>query len=67
MSTNSLPSQNTTISDSSSSLSESPDMLLPRQAWNSQLTYLRVIFKAKKALDRIEQEAGIRLPANLGL
>jgi hypothetical protein len=32
--------------------------LLPRLAWNSQIAYLRVIFKAKKALDRIEKEAG---------
>ncbi len=31
--------------------------LLPRSAWNSQLAYLRVILKAKLALDRIEKEA----------
>lgn len=31
--------------------------LLPRAAWNSQLAYLRVILKAKLALDRIEKEA----------
>jgi hypothetical protein len=30
---------------------------LPRSAWNSQLAYLRVILKAKLALDRIEKEA----------
>ncbi|MBW4641952.1 MAG: hypothetical protein KME23_02850 [Goleter apudmare HA4340-LM2] len=35
------------------------EILLPRSAWNSQLAYLRLVFKAKKALDRIEQEAGI--------
>jgi hypothetical protein len=29
--------------------------LLPRSAWNSQLAYLRVILKAKLALDRIEK------------
>ena len=33
--------------------------ILPRSAWSSNLTYLRVLFKVKKALDRIEQEAGI--------
>ncbi|MEA5565621.1 hypothetical protein [Anabaena sp. UHCC 0399] len=32
--------------------------ILPRSAWNSQLAYLKVMFKAKKALDRIEQETG---------
>ncbi|MDJ0903752.1 MAG: hypothetical protein QNJ55_33680 [Xenococcus sp. MO_188.B8] len=31
--------------------------LLPRSAWNSKLAYLRVILKAKLALDRIEKEA----------
>ena len=33
--------------------------LLPRSAWNSQVTYLRLLFRAKKALDLIEKEAGI--------
>ncbi|MEH1824342.1 MAG: hypothetical protein V7L22_03070 [Nostoc sp.] len=33
--------------------------LLPRSAWNSQVAYLRAIFKAKKALDLIEKNAGI--------
>ena len=28
--------------------------LLPRSAWNSNLAFLRVIFKVKQALDRIE-------------
>ena len=31
--------------------------LLPRSAWTSKLGYLRVILKAKLALDRIEKEA----------
>ena len=31
--------------------------LLPRSAWNSKLAYLRVVLKAKLALDRIEKEA----------
>lgn len=26
--------------------------LLPRSAWNSQLTYLKVLLKAKQALDK---------------
>lgn len=33
--------------------------LLPRLSWNNQITYLRLIFRAKRALDRIEKEAGI--------
>ncbi|MGL5835169.1 MAG: hypothetical protein ACRC1Z_18350 [Waterburya sp.] len=28
--------------------------LLPRSAWNSQVTFLKVMFKAKKALDKLE-------------
>ncbi|WP_445635836.1 hypothetical protein NSTC745_00627 [Nostoc sp. DSM 114161] len=34
----------------------SAKLLLPRSAWSSQVAYLRVLFRAKKALDRIEQE-----------
>ncbi|MEH2410021.1 hypothetical protein [Nostoc sp.] len=52
ISTDSIPSENTTIPDSQATL-------LARSGWNSQLAYLRVIFRAKKALDRIEKEAGI--------
>jgi hypothetical protein len=33
--------------------------LLPRSAWHSQVAYLRALFRAKKALDLIEQEAGV--------
>ncbi len=29
--------------------------LLPRQAWNSQLAYLKAVLKAKQALDRREK------------
>jgi hypothetical protein len=29
--------------------------LLPRQAWQSQIAYLKAILKAKQALDRIEK------------
>lgn len=52
ISTDSLAEENTTFTES-----QAP--LLPRSAWNSQLTYLQLIFRAKKALDRIEQEAGV--------
>ncbi|MEH1764921.1 MAG: hypothetical protein V7L27_13720 [Nostoc sp.] len=47
-----IPPENTTVPDSQATL-------LPRSPWNSQLAYLRTIFRAKKALDRIEQEAGV--------
>ena len=33
--------------------------ILPRSAWSSNVAYLRALFKAKKALDRIEEEANI--------
>lgn len=33
--------------------------LLPRSGWNNQISYLRVIFRAKRALDRIEREANL--------
>jgi hypothetical protein len=51
--------ENTTHVEASQSNLESLPPVLPRLAWDSQLTYLRVIFRAKKALDRIEKEAGI--------
>jgi hypothetical protein len=47
------------ISDRSKVLEESMSPLLPRPAWNSQVALLRVLFRAKKALDRIEIEAGV--------
>ena len=31
--------------------------LLPRSAWNSQVAFLRAMFRAKKALDKIDKEA----------
>ena len=31
-----------------------PAPLLPRSAWNSNLAFLRAVFKAKNALDEIE-------------
>ncbi|GBE73103.1 hypothetical protein myaer87_03300 [Microcystis aeruginosa NIES-87] len=29
--------------------------ILPRSAWESQIAYLRAVFRAKKALDEIER------------
>ncbi len=43
--------------DNSQTQGEVSYYLLPRSAWNSQLAYLRVILKAKLALDRIENKA----------
>ncbi|MCC5615174.1 hypothetical protein LC605_08815 [Nostoc sp. CHAB 5836] len=51
-------SENTTIpekkadieSSSSEELEKIP--LLPRSAWNSQITYLKVLLKAKQVLDQ---------------
>lgn len=34
---------------------EPEPLLLPRQAWQSQIAYLKAILKAKQALDRIEK------------
>jgi len=45
--------------NTSESQSELNSRLLPRSAWSSQLDYLRLLFRAKRALDRIEKEAGI--------
>ncbi len=58
VSTDSIAEENMTVTDSQTQKnSQAP--LLPRSAWNSQLAYLRVVFRAKKALDRIEKEAGV--------
>ncbi|MEH1892798.1 MAG: hypothetical protein V7K92_26245 [Nostoc sp.] len=61
MSSDFIPPQDTTIThiDQFQSQVEPLQTLLPRSAWNSQLDYLRLIFRAKKALDHIEKEAGI--------
>lgn len=42
---------------STNSIHNSQAPLLPRFAWNSQLAHLKVLFKAKKALDQIEKDA----------
>ncbi|MFN6559375.1 MAG: hypothetical protein RMY28_006155 [Nostoc sp. ChiSLP01] len=44
-------------SEESQNQVNSANLLLPRSAWSSQVAYLKVLFRAKKALDRIEQEA----------
>ncbi|MBN4000527.1 hypothetical protein [Nostoc sp. LPT] len=51
-------SEITTISENKTDLKSSPSQelekipLLPRSAWNSQLSYLKVLLKAKQALDK---------------
>ncbi|WP_144867919.1 hypothetical protein [Hyella patelloides] len=47
-----LNSESSEYNSSNRENSSSP--LLPRSPWNSKLAFLRAIFKAKKALDRIE-------------
>lgn len=49
--------------DDSQTEEDSLPRLLPRTAWNSQVAYLRVLFRAKKALDRIEKEINPQLGA----
>ena len=56
MSTDSISSENTTVPDFQTH-KDSQAPLLPRSAWNNQLAYLKVVFRAKKALDSIEKEA----------
>ena len=58
ISTDFIPEENITVADSKTQV-DSRSPLLPRSAWNSQLAYLKVVFKAKKALDRIEKEADV--------
>ena len=45
--------------DDSQAKEDALPRLLPRTSWNSRVAYLRVLFRAKKALDRIEKEAGV--------
>lgn len=64
MSASSHLPENTLVSDNNTnsiklSVEDSTSMPLPRSAWNNQVAYLRVLFRTKKALDRIEQEAGL--------
>ncbi len=60
MPTDYIPPAESSINQSPAEL-DSQEPLLPRLAWNSQIAYLRVIFKAKKALDRIGVEFSLLL------
>ena len=62
ISTDFISEENTTVADETQIGSRSP--LLPRSAWNSQLVYFKVVFRAKKALDRIEKEADVSKTLN---
>lgn len=53
-----MSEENTTITDSQTQV-DSQAPLLPRLAWSNQIAYLRVVLRAKRALDRIEKEAGM--------
>lgn len=56
MSTKEINSNLDSSSNQTQAELNSQEPLLPRSAWNSQLAYLRLVFRAKKALDRIENE-----------
>jgi hypothetical protein len=61
---NNISADSITLEDSNTFVKSETDSdilqpLLPRLSWNNQITYLRLIFRAKRALDRIEKEAGI--------
>lgn len=56
ISADSTLSKDTAIADQKIQV-EFPAPLLPRSAWNSHFIYLKVVFAAKKALDKVEQEA----------
>jgi hypothetical protein len=44
------------LDPSSAELLPNSQPLLPRSAWASQVSYLRVLFKVKKRLDQIEAQ-----------
>jgi hypothetical protein len=61
---NNISADSITLEDSNTFVKSETDSdilqpLLPRLSWDNQITYLRLIFRAKRALDRIEKEAGI--------
>lgn len=61
---NNISADSITLEDSNTLAKSETDSdisqpLLPRLSWDNQITYLRLIFRAKRALDRIEKEAGI--------
>ncbi|MGB7444671.1 MAG: hypothetical protein WA919_26690 [Coleofasciculaceae cyanobacterium] len=45
-------------SDNSQTPTQASPPLLPRSGWNNKLAFLRVMLKAKRALDHIEKESG---------
>lgn len=51
--------------------SDTQPPLLPRQAWKSQLAFLKVLFRAKQALDQaekaVDQPWGHQRPPNEGI
>ena len=55
---NVVPDESLELSSDQSQIQPSPP-LLPRSAWNNKLAFLRVLLKAKRALDRIEKEDNI--------
>ncbi|NJL80352.1 MAG: hypothetical protein HC836_28755 [Richelia sp. RM2_1_2] len=55
--TNYRPEKKTMMVESQSE-DNSISPLLPRLSWGSQIAYMKALFRAKKALDRIEKEAG---------
>ena len=58
ISTDSNNQENSAIANDNPKI-DYPVRLLPRSGWNSHLAYLKIMFRAKKALERIEKEAGI--------
>lgn len=51
-----IGSNESSLDDSQAQVDTLPP-LLPRSAWKSQIAFLRVVFRAKQALDRVEKEA----------
>jgi|GEM_PF-2133956 len=53
-----IGSNESSVDDSQAQVGTLPP-LLPRSAWNSQIAFLRVAFRAKQALDRVETNAQV--------
>ncbi|QFS51376.1 hypothetical protein [Nostoc sphaeroides] len=59
-------SENTTIPEKKADIESAPSeeleeiSLLPRSAWNSQITYLKVLLKAKQVLDKNSGLASVK-------
>ena len=53
-----IGSNKSSLEDSQAQVDTLPP-LLPRSAWKSQIAFLRVVFRAKQALDRVEKEAEV--------